>query len=445
MAQVYVQSVESHDCFEYHAPPLVKAVLHGSSFFGWIEEPLTESGRWLRCFWRGFVHVGVITAFVNLIVFAPPSLSAEYRFGLVVLLCCWALLSIYSYLGVKRGSEMDSLLNQLEYKCIADLGVYHATKQRVNKVHEGVFLSSKAGPAFTTLKTINQGLQDMDVTGESNGLQDMDVTGESNGAHDKLVVKEELFYASLYGPCLTVVLCWLMTLSIIIIGAVETATGTLEGLLFASFSMLISFDQIYTTLCVFRWINVTQHTIKAWTYAAVDIIDSTTAMEEGRTGLRDFLYKLDLLHDMFNTPLTVCNQRWTLILSIMIIQLVVGIVGNIVLIYAPDNTSTLATSLVILLLLFLCLFLIFESGQITESFIMAREIFRRPRIIGALKCLLGDSEQTDVMLRYYFLDESPGLKLMGTTFSHYTSLGVMMTVFIGLVFSFGPNIAEAMI
>ena len=62
----------------------------------------------------------------------------------------------------------------------------------------------------------------------------------------------------------------------------------------------------------------------------------------------------------------------------------------------------------------------------------------------ALKSLLGDCELADMFMKFYFFEESPGLKLLGSTFSHYSSLGVMMTIFVGLTFSFGPSIAEAM-
>lgn len=440
--KVFTHSVdEIYDCFDAHAPIFLKAIVHYTVYFGCGRYvPNSAWGRKLRSLWRIIVHGALcITSIIG-----ASSLSSNYsiqsRLAYILISIDWVLISAYSYIGVKRSNELYSLLNELECKCISEKGFFHATEMKVNIVHGNLFLSSNAGPVFPSLKTIKR-----DIHNKNDDSENEDKAA-SKTAEDEVISEEGFFYANVYTPCVCCIAIWLTVLLTMTIH--NLTFGTPLAWAHLAFAILMCGDTVYAIVSIFRWINVAQHSIHTWAYAIVEVIDKEEAsvLEGGGvvSDRRNFVRILDLLHDLHNTPMACLNQRWTLILALILIQLIIAAVANVAFLYAPDNPTPIGNIFTLILCLFILVMLIFLSGQVTESFIIAREILRRPRILGALKSLLGDCEVADMFLRFYFFEESPGLKLLGSTFSHYSSLGVMMTMFVGLTFSFGPSIAEAM-
>lgn len=436
---------EIYDCFDAHAPISLKAIIHYTVYFGCGRYvPNSEWGRRLRYLWRIIVHGALCIASI-IGTSSLSKYSTQSQLAYILIAIGWVLISAYSFIGVERSNELDSLLNELEFKCISDQRFFDTTKMKVNMVHGNLFLSSNADPAFTSLKTINR-----DIHNKSEDSKNEDKTASKSAnksAEDEVISVEEYFYASVHTPCVCCLLIWL---SVFLTMTIHNLTfGTPLAWAHLVFCILMSGDTVYTIVSIFRWINVAQRSVHTWAYAIVEVIDKQEAsiLESGGVvsdDRRNFVQTLDLLHDLHNTPMACLNQRWTLILALIMMQLIIAAVGNVAFLYAPDNPAKIGNIFILIFCLLILVMLIFLSGQVTESFIIAREILRRPRILGALKSLLGDCELADMFMRFYFFEESPGLKLLGSTFSHYSSLGVMMTIFVGLTFSFGPSIAEAM-
>lgn len=203
---------------------------------------------------------------------------------------------------------------------------------------------------------------------------------------------------------------------------------------------------MYGFFILFRWINIATHSIECWSYSIVDLIDKSTysgPFQESR--ILNFRARLDALHDLHSVPISFLNQKLSLPLSLLLLGMVSTFCSTIAALYEPGykdiHIGAVITLLYSLVIIVACLFV---SGQITEVYTLARETIKRPRVIAALKPLVGTVEEVDMLIKYYFLDTDMGFKLLGNQHSHYGSMGVLITIFVGLMFSFGPSIALAM-
>ena len=86
----------------------------------------------------------------------------------------------------------------------------------------------------------------------------------------------------------------------------------------------------------------------------------------------------------------------------------------------------------------------YNSGQLSENLVQAKESLRRPRVLLSLNTIFGP-QAAEFFTRQYMLYEAVGFTLISVTFTHGTALTLIATFSVGLVFAFGPSLANAML
>lgn len=462
-ARVHPSNID--DNFAVYASPFVRhSFAVGRVLAGWSsrEDPTggdSVMGMTGRLYRSSLVTIIIVSAILILVVWSDDAElfdNEAIRVTSILFLISMVLVTTAFRLSSCRGAMYESLLYELEHKAINDLKHFRKTKERMNHAHHGLILSTKDYVMTTSLSNLDMihGYGDKDdAVGTVDSMEkggDEDVFEVRRGLGEESSMRD--FYAPLQLPSY---ICWSGCLvAIVILISLGTDLRYTPEVRFGFLIVGICFiffgfgEIMYGFISLVRWINVATHSIECWGYSVVELVDRSScdgAVSEAQ--MLNFRAKLDALHDMHAVPLAFLNQKMSTAASTAILGCLVTAMNNIANLYVPGYSSGYYSSQIIMTVYMLSLAagLVFYCGQITEAFGLARETIKRPRVIAALKPLLGSDEQVEILLKHYFLDERMGFKLLGTIFSHYTSLGVLMTLFVGILFSFGPSIAEAMI
>ena len=442
------------DVFEMYAPSLIRSLYHFNRCMvclGSRESPFGKSARAIfGCYYRSTVSLVCIMSFVLTSYFG--SLSLGERVGMsgwvssIFLSVAMILIVASARLFSLRGAEFESLLYELEHKAIYDLHHFNKVKLNVNHAHHGLVVATLNHVTTTSLSNLD--LIHGGEEKEDSVLSDLEKGDEEQGSLPEYEVAA-IFFSPLNFVLYVVFPSSMVGFLLLLVLSLTEKVAALRVMFMISavtwlFIAIGEFN--YGAFMFFRWINVAVHSIECWGYSTVDLIDKSTysgPFQESK--ILNFRARLDALHDLHSVPVSFLNQKLSLPLSLLLLGMVSTFCCSIATLYEPGykniHTGSVIMVLYSLVIIVACLFV---SGQITEVYTLARETIKRPRVIAALKPLVGTVEEVDMLIKYYFLDTDMGFKLLGKQHSHYGSMGVLITLFVGLMFSFGPSIALAM-
>ncbi len=162
---------------------------------------------------------------------------------------------------------------------------------------------------------------------------------------------------------------------------------------------------------------------------------------------RVFTRKIDALHDLFAIPLATINQKISTVITFLIPCCMCVLSAQIAELYSNLTTTadTILKPLMMTAMIFMVFIVTYNCGQLSENLIQAKESLRRPRVLLSLNSIFGDPQAAEFFTRQYMLYEAVGFKLISVIFTHGTALTLIATFSVGMVFAFGPSLANAMV
>lgn len=443
---------------------LLRIVVEVAARVGWVRPPpKDQEGAWSLGVVRHVYRLATVWYTVGVFLF-----RFLYFKDVTALVCILSIISgsmvlCALRLGSSRALRAEELLSSLIFERVREHESRRATGSNMGNsaVDSVVYSSSQFYTPGENAEEVMQKLDDDLTNLETGDLELIDNTGEGEGSDVAMMdffsdsgVGKESF--NLRGIQISVSI-------LMVIGSFSSAVYTFYDMIasggdpvtvsnfFSQCTLVIVFAEFcFALFHVMAWIRLCQMSITTWSYRVVETIESIGGVKLANSMLPNAAQlleaKIDVLHDIVALPLTVMNQQFSLVVSYVTGFLATGSMLYTLLVFQVGEIryiektwiSAFAFNMVFFLILIL-----YISGVITESLLVARENFRRPSVLLALRrCFGGQGEDAMAFARAYFFHDSLSFKLLGVPFSHSTALGLAITLLLGIIFTFGPSVAE---
>lgn len=201
----------------------------------------------------------------------------------------------------------------------------------------------------------------------------------------------------------------------------------------------------YALFFLLAWIRICHQSIERWHDHVIEAIEglrdpADNSIDNSARHSIILERKLDNLHDRVAVIINVLNQEFSVVVSFLLLGVLFTAFSFASL---AVYSGILGMVFIVIFSILIFIFVLYVSGDITQRFIQARESFRRPSVLFALRSHFNDSwEEAVIFAKAYLFDDAMGFQLMGMPFSHTTALGFFITLSVGTLFTFGPTLVE---
>ena len=436
-------------------------------------EPENEWLKTVRNSYRSALHLSFCLPPIIIFVYATD-MDLPYRIGTFLTIGSFGFLTVSVRLGATRCFEYKSLLQALESKLLVDRLYHQSIKTKHNSSHPDIFLATSGHPMKTTMRTISGDVFELISKGKGLDKREAEEMRPVLESSDKILPPTPKivmdYYSTLFGSiwfcCLACAISIVLLLSNMMLYADDSWMLALNTVHFVATFLIMSGEAPITFIFILRWLLVTECSIQAWGYQVVELITASDvalekerdaamernadAMELQRTrqiAERVFTRKIDALHDLFAIPLATINQKISTVITFLIPCCMCVLSAQIAELYSNLTTTadTILKPLMMTAMIFMVFIVTYNCGQLSENLIQAKESLRRPRVLLSLNSIFGDPQAAEFFTRQYMLYEAVGFKLISVIFTHGTALTLIATFSVGMVFAFGPSLANAMV